>query len=208
MGSHRLRLGGFSLCAFIVAALASYLKNRDQETRLRIETAPPARRPELIEKTLAEVIHVDTSGLTQMQQYEIVMKKIAARIERFRIVAVLVVVFAVLGTGLSAFAIYRAYGLPQGADAKSPQPSRPATAGLWTGAASSERPTLMVRASPRTTREQFRSFRGPAMAEIWRHAANWDAATQRVTGFRGTSPKAQAFFARLATAGTSGPASS
>ncbi len=95
---------GFSLCAFIVAAVVWYLKTRDQETRLTIEAAPPERRQDLV-ATLADAFHVDTSGLTRQQQYEIVMKQIGARIERFRITAAVVVGLAILGTGLSAFAI-------------------------------------------------------------------------------------------------------
>jgi hypothetical protein len=127
---------GFTLCAFIVAAAAWYLKNRDREARLRIEAAPPEKRPELIEKTLAEVFHVDTNGLTRLQQYEIVRRQIDARIERFRIVAAVVVVLGILGTGLSALAIYRTRGLPKADDKDTLHPTlsaAPSTAGAATG---------------------------------------------------------------------------
>jgi len=95
---------GFALCAFVVAALFSYLKNRSQEERKRIESAPPDDRADLVAKTL-EIFNVDTTGLTRRQQFEIAMRQINGRIERFRLIAIVVVVLAVTGAGLSAYAL-------------------------------------------------------------------------------------------------------
>jgi type II secretory pathway pseudopilin PulG len=96
--------GGFTLCAFFVAALLSYLKNRTQEERKRIETARPEDRADLVAKTL-EFFNVDTRGLTREQQFQLAMRQINGRIERFRLVAIVVVVLAIIGAGLSAYAI-------------------------------------------------------------------------------------------------------
>lgn len=95
---------GFALCAFVVAALLTYLKNRSQEERRRIESAPPDDRADLVAKTL-EIFNVDTTGLTRQQQFEIAMRQINGRIERFRLIAIVVVVLAVTGAGLSAYAL-------------------------------------------------------------------------------------------------------
>jgi hypothetical protein len=95
---------GFALCAFVVAALLTYFKNRSQEERKRIESAPPEDRADLVAKTL-EIFNVDTTGLTRQQQFEIAMRQINARIERFRLVAIVVVVLAIIGAGLSAYAL-------------------------------------------------------------------------------------------------------
>jgi len=98
---------GFTLCAFLVAVIASYLKKRSQDERLRIESALPEDRAELVAITL-EGFHVDTGNLTRQQQFEVAMKQINARIERFRILAIVVVILACLGAGLSAYAISNA----------------------------------------------------------------------------------------------------
>jgi hypothetical protein len=95
---------GFALCAFVVAALFTYLKNRSQEERKRIESAPPDDRADLVAKTL-EIFNVDTTGLTRQQQFEIAMRQINGRIERFRLIAIVVVVLAITGAGLSAYAL-------------------------------------------------------------------------------------------------------
>jgi hypothetical protein len=95
---------GFTLCAFVVAALFAYLRNRSQEERKRIESASPEDRAALVAKTL-EIFSVDTTNLTRQQQFDIAMRQINGRIEHFRIIAVVVVVLAALGAGLSALAL-------------------------------------------------------------------------------------------------------
>lgn len=95
---------GFTLCAFIVATVVFYLNHRTKEERKRIEAAPAEDRASLVAKTL-EVFHVDTAGLSRQQQFDIAMRQINGRIERFRIIATLVVVLALVAAGLSAYAI-------------------------------------------------------------------------------------------------------
>jgi len=95
---------GFTLCAFVVAALLSYLKNRTQEQRKSIESARPEDRADLVSRTL-EFFNIDTQGLSREQQFLIAMRQINGRIERYRLVAIVVVVLAIIGAGLSAYAI-------------------------------------------------------------------------------------------------------
>jgi peptidyl-prolyl cis-trans isomerase A (cyclophilin A) len=98
---------GFTFCAFIVAVIAAFLKRRSQDERERIELAPAEDRARLVSKTL-EFFDVDTSGLTKQQQFDLAMKQINARVERFRVLAIVVVVIAFLGAGLTAFSISNA----------------------------------------------------------------------------------------------------
>jgi hypothetical protein len=95
---------GFTLCAFVVAALLSYFKSQTQEQRKRIESARPEDRADLVVRTL-EFFNIDTTGLSRDQQFLIAMRQINGRIERFRIVAIVVVVLAIIGAGLSAYAL-------------------------------------------------------------------------------------------------------
>jgi len=48
---------------------------------------------------------LNTAGLSRQQQFDIAMRQINGRIERFRIIATLVVVLALVAAGLSAYAI-------------------------------------------------------------------------------------------------------
>jgi hypothetical protein len=93
-----------TLCAFIVAVIAWVIKKQGESQRKRIELAPESERSELISKSL-EFFDADIAGLSRQQQYDIVMKQIAARIERFRIIASVVVILAILGAGLSLLSI-------------------------------------------------------------------------------------------------------
>lgn len=95
---------GFTLCAFIVAIIAWILKKSTQEQRLRIESARPEDRASLVSQTL-EFFNVDTAKLTKEQQYDIALKQIAARVERFRIIASVVVVLALIGASVSGYSI-------------------------------------------------------------------------------------------------------
>src|SRR4029077_16505020 len=70
----------------------------------RIEAALPEARAELVSQTL-EFFNVDTSRLTRQKQFDIAMEQIKARIERFKITAAVVIVLALIGAGLSAYAI-------------------------------------------------------------------------------------------------------
>ena len=48
---------------------------------------------------------LNTAGLSRQQQFDIAMRQINGRIERFRIIAALVVVLALVAAELSAYAI-------------------------------------------------------------------------------------------------------
>ena len=95
---------GLTLCAFIIAVVSAYLKQQNQEQRKRIEAAPAEDRALLVAKTL-EGFHVDTADLSRQQQFEIVMVQIKGRNERYRLLATVVIVLALIGAGLSAYAI-------------------------------------------------------------------------------------------------------
>jgi hypothetical protein len=98
---------GLTLCAFIVAVTAWVYKRYSQDQRLRIESARPEARASLVSPTL-EGFHVDATRLTKEQQYDIVLKQIAARIERFRLIASVVVVLAMIGALLSGYSVSKA----------------------------------------------------------------------------------------------------
>ncbi len=59
----------FTLCAFLTAALFRYLIRRQREELLRIESAPPEEKAQLVAKTL-EIFDVDTSSLSQGLQFQ------------------------------------------------------------------------------------------------------------------------------------------
>jgi hypothetical protein len=94
---------GLTLSAFIIAAVVWLLGKQSRAARDRIALAPEADRPKLVAKTL-EGFDVDTTNLTREQQYDLAMKQIKARIERFRIIGSIVVVLGVLGA-VTAYAI-------------------------------------------------------------------------------------------------------
>lgn len=98
--------GGFTLSAFIAALIAWAYINNIREKRKRIDSASDRDRAELVSETL-EFFKVDTTNLTKQQQCDIAMAQIEARIERFRIAAAVIVLFALLGTGVTVYALSR-----------------------------------------------------------------------------------------------------
>jgi hypothetical protein len=96
-----------TLAAFIAAAIVWFLTQKNQEERKRIQTAPEADRSRLVAKTL-EIFDVDVSRLPEPQQFAIAMRQINARIERFRLIVVVVLAFGICGTVLSAYTISKA----------------------------------------------------------------------------------------------------
>ena len=77
---------------------------RDKEGPACSSCGAAEDRASLVAKTL-EVFHVDTAGLSRQQQFDIALRQINGPIERFRIIATLVVVLALVAAGLSAYAI-------------------------------------------------------------------------------------------------------
>jgi len=93
-----------ALVAFIFAAAAAvYARYINRQARL-IESASDDRRAELVRATL-EFFHVDTSGLTREQRYNIAMEQIRARASRFRIAMVVLSLIALLSSALMAYAL-------------------------------------------------------------------------------------------------------
>jgi hypothetical protein len=101
---------GFTLCAFVVAAIVLVIKARLTHRRELIETASEEQRADLVARTL-EFFAVDTGGLSRKQQHDIAIIQIDHRMERFRIAAWVVVILAVLGALVSGFAITRMVGV-------------------------------------------------------------------------------------------------
>jgi hypothetical protein len=83
------------------------------------------QRAPLVESAL-EVFRVDTGGLTKEQKYQLALRQIHARERRFRTVARVVVLLALLLAGVSAYAIARtmpaAAAPPPGGARESPRP--------------------------------------------------------------------------------------
>jgi hypothetical protein len=66
---------GVTLCAFIIAAIASVIKARLKRRRELIESAPEEDRANLVARTL-EFFDVDTSGLSRKQQHDIAINRL------------------------------------------------------------------------------------------------------------------------------------
>lgn len=95
---------GFTLAAFIAAVSAWVLKEKSEEKRKLISLADDANRAELVQSAL-EFFHVETEGLTKEQKYQIAMRQIQARADRFRTTAILIGCLATTAAILSAYAI-------------------------------------------------------------------------------------------------------
>ena len=95
--------GGFTLCAFIIAAIAWAYQHKNQAEIDEIKAASENERAKLIARKL-EFFDVDTSRLSREQQYNIAIKQIGSRKERFRLLATVVVLLAMLAAGLTAYA--------------------------------------------------------------------------------------------------------
>jgi HEAT repeat protein len=97
---------GLTLAAFIVAAIAWILKSKSEERERLIDLAKEDERAELVRDAL-EFFRVDTAGLTKAQQYQLALEQIRGRSQRFKIVAVVVCIVAVLGTAIAIYALTR-----------------------------------------------------------------------------------------------------
>jgi hypothetical protein len=97
---------GVSLAAFLAAAIAWVLKAKSDERERLIRTANEADRAPLVRDAL-EFFHVDSTGLTKAQQFEIVLEQIRARGQRFRWTAAVICFLALLAAGVATFAIAR-----------------------------------------------------------------------------------------------------
>lgn len=97
---------GLTLIAFVVAIAAWVQRNNILGTERRIRLAPPKERAQLVEQTL-EFFKIDTTLLTKEQQYDLAIRQIEARAQRFRIIAGVVSVLFVVTAAVAIFAIAR-----------------------------------------------------------------------------------------------------
>jgi HEAT repeat protein/Tfp pilus assembly protein PilF len=100
---------GLTLAAFIIAAIAWLLKSKSEERERLINLANDDERAGLVRDAL-EFFSVDTAGLTKAQQYQLALEQIRERAQRFKIVAVVVCIIAVLGAAIAAYALARSSG--------------------------------------------------------------------------------------------------
>src|SRR5262245_8381475 len=100
---------GLTLAAFVVAAIAWILKSKSEERERLIGLAKEDERAALVRDAL-EFFRVETAGLTKAQQYQLALEQIRARSQRFKIVALIVCIIAVLGAVVAAYAITRSKG--------------------------------------------------------------------------------------------------
>lgn len=95
---------GVSLVAFIVAVSVWVLKSRIESRERLIKQAPADDRSDLVKNAL-EFFHVEAAGLTKEHQYKIALEQIRARMQRFRIVSIVVCFIALVAGGVAIFAI-------------------------------------------------------------------------------------------------------
>jgi len=107
---------GLTLVAFIVATGAWLFKIQTEGKRKLIESADDEAKAGLVDKAL-DLVHVDTTGLTREQRYNLAMELIRRRAERFKIVALVVCVLAVTGGGVS---IYSGFQIPENGNPLAP----------------------------------------------------------------------------------------
>ena len=93
---------GLTLLAFIVATVAWAAKVQTEEKRKLIDSASDEAKASLVDKAL-DLIHVDTTGLSGDKRYKLAMELIKRRAERFRIIAIVICVFALTGGGVSIY---------------------------------------------------------------------------------------------------------
>ena len=97
---------GLTLTAFLAAVAAWVYKNKSEEKERLLRAAPQSQRAKLVEQAL-ESFHVDTSGLTKQQQYDLAVQQIQARSQRFRWTAIVVVLLVLIAATVAVYAIDR-----------------------------------------------------------------------------------------------------
>jgi hypothetical protein len=85
--------------------LQEFLRARLKQEADLISTLPEGERALSVQQAL-ERFHVDTTGLTRLQQYDIAMAQIKGRSERYNRTLLLVGFLAVVLTGVTVFAIF------------------------------------------------------------------------------------------------------
>ncbi len=92
--------------AFIAAVLGSVLFLLIRQKAALIETAPSEERAKLVEMTL-DGYRIEHDNLTRAQKYELLMTQIQLRRDRWRTVAMLLGLVAVLAVIVACYALSR-----------------------------------------------------------------------------------------------------
>lgn len=95
---------GLTLVAFVVAAIVGVLRSKIREKERLIKTASESDRAGLVKDAL-EFFSVDTSKLSREQQVVVAMAQIRARLLRFTMIIFAVIVLALIGACLAAYAM-------------------------------------------------------------------------------------------------------
>ncbi|QDT50506.1 hypothetical protein Pan258_45850 [Symmachiella dynata] len=95
---------GVTLVAFLGAVGAWLYRRKMIQLEKLIGSAPEADRGQLVANAL-EVFHVDSSGLTKAQQYQLALEQIRGRQVRFQVVAFLIIVLAIIAASVTVYGI-------------------------------------------------------------------------------------------------------
>ena len=98
---------GVTLVAFLAAVAAWLHRSKLKHDSELIRSAPQDKRDALISAYLGR-FEVDTANLTKQQQYDVVVKQIDGRAQRFKWLVVAALTIAILFTTLAIYAIARA----------------------------------------------------------------------------------------------------
>jgi hypothetical protein len=100
---------GFSLVAFLVAAVVTLLRRRLLNRERQLLAAPEHERPALVEALndafLIPALPIDPKALTAPQQYSLLLEQLQARSKRFYATSLLILALAILGTGVTILAV-------------------------------------------------------------------------------------------------------
>lgn len=143
--------GGFSLTAFIVAAISWTLRAQINQRQREISLASDAERGRLVSKTL-EFFDVPLADVSEDRRYGIAMAQIKARSERFKTVSKLVVTLA-LAAMIAALIAYSTYLIKQ-QDTSHAQPNVPVVSPTADSLPPAARTTVQKQVENRSNVEQ------------------------------------------------------
>ncbi|MCP4108066.1 MAG: hypothetical protein GY749_21390 [Desulfobacteraceae bacterium] len=95
---------GVTLAAFLAAAATWILKAKSDEKVKLIDSASDENKAKLVQDAM-EFFHIDTTGLTKEHRYNIALEQIKERANRFKLIAILICILALIAAALSAYAL-------------------------------------------------------------------------------------------------------
>ena len=95
-----------TLAAFVVAAVTFLLRTLILQRVDLIERAQPKDRPALVSKALGD-LDIDTKNWSEEKQHDVAIKQIQRRAERFKWIAIQVLIFMLLAAAVALFALVR-----------------------------------------------------------------------------------------------------